>query len=148
MQNFFAALIIIPILTWYSMFGVLDRNYTMAQQEVENTVYKYTQIAAKKGVLYKSVYDELCSKLDKYGEYEVYLSAERFDGTASSPLKLEGWDIIDLDLRSNNYDLINVIVVYRKRHPVSVMYEFSVFGVPNGKQVDFKLFGKACSYVQ
>ncbi|MFZ5352211.1 MAG: hypothetical protein ACOZCL_05740 [Bacillota bacterium] len=147
MQNYLAALIIIPVITWYSMFGVLDRNYKLAQQDIENTVYTYTQIAAKKGVIYKSVFDEMCSKLDKYGEYEVYLKAERFEESAEV-IKLEGWSIIDADLRNQGYDLINITVVYTKRHPVSVLYEYSVFGTPNGKKYDFRLTARACSYIQ
>ncbi len=148
MQNFLAALIIIPIITWYSMFGVLDRNYKIAQQDVENIVYTYTQIAAKKGVLYEPIYDEMCSKLEKYGLFEVYISTEKFDQTTGSISKIEGWEIIDTNIREQGYDLINVTVVYHKRHPISVMYEYSVFGSANGRKYDFRLFGKASSYIQ
>lgn len=148
MHNFLAALIIIPIITWYSMFGVLDRNYKIVQHDVENIVYTYTQIGAKKGLLYKSVYEEMCSKLDKYGEYEIYLSAEKFEGKETDPFLMEGWSIINMDLRDQDYDLLNIIVIYTKRHPVSIMYEISVLGTSNGNKYDFRVSGKACAYIQ
>lgn len=147
MHNFWAALLVLPIFTWYSMFTVLDRNYTLAQQDVENIVYQYTQIAAKKGTLYTKVLEEMDDDLSKYGEHEVFITAERFEGNAE-PVQLEAWDVVDKDLRELGYDLINISVIYEKRHPVSVMYEYSVFGTPNGQTRSFCLFGKASSYIR
>ncbi len=147
MQNFWAVLVVLPIFTWYSMFTVLDRNYTIAQQDVENIVYQYTQIAAKKGVLYKSVLEEMDKNLSKYGEHEIYITAEKFVGN-DEPVKLEGWQAVDAELREQGYDLLNITVTYTKRHPVSVMYEYSVFGTPNNKSYNFVLFGKASSYIR
>ena len=147
MQNFWAVLVVLPIFTWYSMFTVLDRNYTMAQQDVENIVYQYTQIAAKKGILYESVLSDMEEQLSKYGNYEIFIKAERFEGN-SEPVALEGMNTVNYDLREQGYDLISVTVIYSKRHPVSVMYEFSVFGTPNNKSYDFALFGKASSYIR
>lgn len=148
MHNFWAALLVLPIFTWYSMFTVLDRNYTLAQQDVENIVYQYTQVAAKKGILYKTVLEEMDENLSKYGEHEIFITAEKFDGN-TEPTKLESWDVVDKDLRDMGYDLINVTVIYDKRHPVSVMYEYSVFGTPTGigQSRNFSLFGKASSYI-
>lgn len=147
MQNFWAVLVVLPIFTWYSMFTVLDRNYTMAQQDVENIVYQYTQIAAKKGILYESVLSDMEEQLSKYGNYEIFIKAERFEGN-SEPVALEGMNTVNYDLREQGYDLISVTVIYSKRHPVSVMYEFSVFGTPNNKSYNFTLFGKASSYIR
>lgn len=147
MDNFWPVLIILPIFTWYSMFTVLDRNYTIAQQDVENIVYEYTQIAGKKGLLYEEILKEMEDKLDKYGSYEIYLSAEKFDG-GTEPVVIEGSTVVDMDLRAQGYDLINVTVLYTKRHPVSIMYEYSVFGTPNGNTYDFALFGNATSYIR
>ena len=147
MQNFWAVLVVLPIFTWYSMFTVLDRNYTMAQQDVENIVYQYTQIAAKKGILYESVLSDMEEQLSKYGNYEIFIKAERFEGNGEA-IALEGMTTINYDLREQGYDLISVIVIYSKRHPVSVMYEFSVFGTPNNKSYNFTLFGKASSYIR
>ncbi|MDF2522286.1 MAG: hypothetical protein K0R84_2914 [Clostridia bacterium] len=146
MHNFWAALLVLPIFTWYSMFTVLDRNYTLAQQDVENIVYQYTQIAAKKGILYEEVLEEMDKNLSKYGEHEIYISAESFSGDGE-PERLEAWDVVDTDLREQGYDLINISVIYDERHPVSVMYEYSVFGTPNGETRNFSLFGKASSYI-
>jgi hypothetical protein len=147
MQNFWAVLVVLPIFTWYSMFTVLDRNYTIAQQEVENIVYQYTQVAAKKGILYRSVLEEMDKKLKKYGEHEIYVAAERFVGS-EQPIKLEGWQAVDKELREQGYDLLNVTVVYTQRHPVSVMYEYTVFFTPNHEKRDLVLFGKASSYIR
>jgi hypothetical protein len=129
------------------MFTVLDRNYTLAQQDVENIVYQYTQIAAKKGMLYESVLSDMEEQLSKYGDHEMFLEAERFESGGESVL-LEGMAIINHDLRKQGYDLISITVIYNKRHPVSLLYEYSVFGVPKSKSYDFMLFGKASSYIR
>lgn len=147
MQNFWAVLVVLPVFTWYSMFTVLDRNYTIAQQDVENIVYRYTQIAAKKGVLYRSVFDDMEKQLSKYGEHEIYVKAEKFIGD-QIPVVTEGWAVLDSDLREQGYDILNITVAYNKRHPVSLMYEYSVFGPPNSKSYEFILFGKASSYIR
>ena len=147
MQNFWAVLVVLPIFTWYSMFTVLDRSYTIAQQDVENIVYQYTQVAAKKGVLYQSVLDEMEKNLSKYGEHEVYINAEKFmeDGHTA---KLEGWSVVNTELRDQGYDLLNITVTYNQRHPVSILYEYTVFGTPNSKSYNFTLFAKASSYIR
>jgi hypothetical protein len=129
------------------MFTVLDRNYTMAQQDVENIVYQYTQIAAKKGVLYQSVLDEMDKHLNKYGDYEINITAEKFVGN-NEPVVMEGSSTIDAELRESGFDLLSITVIYKKRHPVSIMYEYSVFGTPNGSRYDFTLFGNASSYIR
>lgn len=147
MQNFWAVLLVLPVFTWYSMFTVLDRNYTLAQQDVENIVYQYTQIAAKKGVLYKEVLDEMERHLSKYGEHEIFITAEKFDGNGEIVV-LEGVDTVDAELREMGFDLLNITVIYSKRHPVSIMYEYSVLGTPNNKSYNFTLFGKASSYIR
>jgi hypothetical protein len=147
MHNFWAVLVVLPIFTWYSMFTVLDRNYTLAQQDVENIVYQYTQIAAKKGILYESVLSDMEEQLSKYGDYEMFLEAERFESGGESVL-LEGMTMVNHDLRKQGYDLISITVIYNKRHPVSILYEYSIFGVPNSKSYDFTLFGKASSYIR
>jgi hypothetical protein len=146
MQNFWAVLVVLPIFTWYSMFTVLDRNYTLAQQDVENIVYQYTQIAAKKGVLYQSVLEEMDKHLSKYGEHEIHIRAERF--VDAGIVAVDGWDAVDAQLRDEGFDLLNVTVTYNKRHPVSIMYEHSIFGTPNRKSYNFTLFGKASSYIR
>jgi hypothetical protein len=147
MHNFWAVLVVLPIFTWYSMFTVLDRNYTIAQQDVENIVYQYTQVSAKKGILFESVLNDMEEQLSKYGEYEVFIKAEKFQEN-NDPFILEGMSAVNYDLRKQGYDLINIIVIYKKRHPVSIMYEYSVLGAPNSKSYDFTLFGKASSYIR
>ena len=61
MEKFWASLLVIPIFMWYSFHAVLDRDFRIRQQTVENIVYQYTQVAAKKGALYSSVYNEMAS---------------------------------------------------------------------------------------
>jgi hypothetical protein len=147
MHNFWAVLVVLPIFTWYSMFTVLDRNYTIAQQDVENIVYQYTQVAAKKGILFESVLNDMEEELSKYGEYEVFIKAEKFQGN-SAPIILDGKTVVNYDLRKQGYDLISLTVIYKKRHPVSIMYEYSVLGAPKGSSYNFTLFGKSSSYIR
>jgi hypothetical protein len=86
-------------------------------------------------------------QLSKYGNYEMYIKAERFEGNGE-PIILEGMTTVNYDLRKKGYDLISITVIYDKRHPVSIMYEYSVFGTPNSKNYNFTLFGKASSYIR
>lgn len=142
MEDFIPAIIIIAILTWFTFTISLTYNFDIVQQDVENIVFQYTQIAAKKGILHESVYDEMIKKLDKYGSFNIYLKAEKFDGSIVT--ELEGESIINRDLRAEGYDLLTIAVVAHKKHPVNLLYSLNMFMVPNGKDLDIRLFGKAC----
>jgi hypothetical protein len=119
----------------------LTYNFDIIQQDVENIVFKYTQIAAKKGCLYRSVYDEMVKKIEKYGTFEIALKAESFNGGTITVL--EGEDIIDRNLRDEGYDLLTISVMAVKKHPLSIMYSMNMFMKPTGKDYDIRLCGYA-----
>mgnify|MGYP001166079138 CR=1 FL=1 len=148
MEKFWAALLVIPVFTWYSFHAVLDRDFRIKQQLVENTVYQYTQIAAKKGALYESVYDEMTDKLLKFGEFKISITAERFTGTNDIPEVISGSDIVGRDLRAEGYDIINVYVEYLKEHPLGRLYELTPFSTRSGIEADIRHFAKASVYIQ
>lgn len=148
MRQFWAMTIIIPMLMWYVLFGVLDRNYDMKQKDVENIIYTYTQIAVKKGELYKTVYDEMCKKLNRYGSYEVYITAERYTDAPTDPTKLEGYTVIDTGLREQGYDLLTISVIYDKPDPITAMYNMTSLMTPRANAYDFRLAGTSSMYIQ
>lgn len=149
-RNFFSATLIILVLSWYIMYGVLDRDYDIVEAAVQDTVYSYTQIAAKKGILYKSVYDEMNARLGRLAgtSYEVFLKAEKFQGGSSDPLVLSGTDVIDTDLRAAGYDLITIHVIYFKPHPVSAMFRLPGFLSIGSGDYEAFLYGRSCLYIQ
>lgn len=149
MEKFWASLIVIPIFTWYSFHAVLDRDFRIRQQVVENIVYQYTQIAAKKGALYGSVYNEMEERLSRFGTFDISLTAERFTGKGEAPEVIEGEEaIIGRDLRSEGYDIINIYAESRNEHPLGRLYEITPFGTKSGAEADIRYFGKASVYIQ
>lgn len=148
MEKFWASLLVIPIFMWYSFHAVLDRDFKIRQQTVENIVYQYTQVAAKKGVLYNSVYSEMEDKLSRFGMFDVSVSAEKFTGTSDTPELLEGNEVIGKDLRSEGYDIINIYAESYNEHPLGRLYEVTPFGTKSGAQADIRYFAKASVYIQ
>lgn len=148
MEKFWASLLIIPVFMWYSFHAVLDRDFKIRQQAVEGIVYQYTQVAAKKGALYESVYSELVEKLSFYGEFEIDMTAERFTGTGDNPELLEGMGIIGKDLRKEGYDIINIYAVSINEHPLGRLYEITPFGAKSGAHTDLRHFANASAYIQ
>ena len=126
MEKFWASLIVIPIFTWYSFHAVLDRDFRIRQQVVENIVYQYTQIAAKR-VPYSSVYNEMEERLSRFGTFDISLTAERFTGKELLSNRREE-AIIGRDLRSEGYDIINIYAESRNEHPLGRLYEITPFG--------------------
>ncbi len=148
MEKFWASLLVIPIFIWYSFNAVLDRDFKLRQQTVENIVYQYTQVAAKKGALYDSVYYEMKDKLSGFGEFDIYVTAEKFTGISDSPEVIEDSEVIGKDLRSEGYDIINIYVESRNEHPLGKLYEMTPFGTSSGAEADIRHFGKASVYIQ
>lgn len=148
MEKFWASLLVIPIFTWYSFHAVLDRDFRIKQQAVENIVYQYTQIAAKKGTLYSSVYNEMENRLSRFGVFDIMLTAERFNGSSDMPELIEGKDIIGRDLRSGGFDIINIYAESSNEHPLGRLYEITPFGTKSGADADIRYFGKASVYIQ
>ncbi|MBP7073357.1 MAG: hypothetical protein KBB40_07640 [Clostridia bacterium] len=148
MEKFWASILVIPIFTWYSFHAVLDRDFRIKQQAVENIVYQYTQIAAKKGALYNSVYNEMEERLSRFGTFDISLTAERFTGSSDTPELIEGAYIIGRDLRSEGFDIINIYAESINRHPLGRLYEITPFGTRSGAEADIRYFGKASVYIQ
>lgn len=148
MEKFWASLLVIPIFMWYSFHAVLDRDFKIRQQAVESIVYQYTQVAAKKGALYGSVYSELEEKLSCYGEFEIELTAEKFTGTGDSPELLEGMEIIGEDLRDKGYDIISIYAASINEHPLGRLYEITPFGTESGAHADIRHYANASAYIQ
>lgn len=148
MEKFWASLLVIPVFMWYSFHAVLDRDFKIRQQAVENIVYQYTQIAAKKGVLYESVYREMEDKLSRFGEFDIYLNAEKFTGSGYVPEVIEGMGVIGIDLRELGYDIINIYAVSRNEHPLGRLYKVTPFGTRSGAEADIRHFAKASVYIQ
>lgn len=148
MEKFWASLIVIPIFMWYSFHAVLDRDFKIRQQSVENIVYQYTQVAAKKGALYNSVYEEMADKLFRFGEFDISVTAEKFTGTSDVPKVIRDSEVIGKDLRSEGYDIINIYVESFNEHPLGRLYEITPFGTSSGTEADIRYFGKASVYIQ
>ncbi|KUO74474.1 MAG: hypothetical protein APF77_03200 [Clostridia bacterium BRH_c25] len=148
MEKFWASLLVIPIFTWYSFHAVLDRDFKIRQQMVENTVYQYTQVSAKKGALYNSVYNELEHSLSRFGIFDISVTAEKFTGTTDTPEVIAGSQVIGKDLRSEGYDIINIYVEFQNKHPLGRLYEITPFGTKSGAEADIRYFAKASVYIQ
>lgn len=148
MEKFWASLLVIPIFMWYSFHAVLDRDFKIKQQAVENVVYQYTQIASKKGVLYPSVYGEMEEKLSRFGTFEIMVSAEKFAGGSDTPEVIADEDLIGQDLRSQGYDIINIYVESLNEHPLGRLYEITPFGTDSGVETDIRYFARASVYIQ
>lgn len=148
MEKFWASLLVIPIFTWYSFHAVLDRDFRIRQQTVENIVYQYTQVAAKKGALYNSVYNEMENRLSRFGVFDISVTAEKFTGENDIPEVINTSEVIGKDLRSEGYDIINIYVESRNEHPLGRLYEITPFGTKSGTEADIRYFGKASVYIQ
>lgn len=148
MEKFWASLLVIPVFIWYSFHAVLDRDFKIRQQAVENIVYQYTQVAAKKGALYDSVYIEMEDRLSRFGEFDIDVSAEKFNGVSNTPAVIKDLEVIGKDLRSDGYDIINIYVEYQDEHPLGKLYEITPFGTKSGIEADIRHFAKASVYIQ
>lgn len=148
MEKFWASLLVIPVLMWYSFHATLDRDYKIRQQAVENIVYQYTQIAAKKGALYNSVYLELEHKLGSFGVFDIIVSAEKFTAAKDTPEVIADMEVIGKDLRTEGYDIINIYAESQNEHPLGRLYEITPFGTKSGAEADIRYFAKASVYIQ
>ncbi len=148
MEKFWASLLVMPLLTWFSFHGTLDRDFKIRQQSVENIVYQYTQIAAKKGALYESVYNELQERLKPFGIFDISVSAEKYRGNTDQPQLISNMSVIGRELREEGYDIINIYVKCKTRHPLSRLYEMTPLGQSISGAYDIRLYGKASVYIQ
>lgn len=143
MDQFLPATILMMILAWYTSYFVSYSDFDAKQQAVNTITYNYTQLAAKKGQFTGGMKDELISKLSPYGDYEVYVWAEK-DGSSSY---LEGTSVIGADLREGDYDFVNVYVNSTKAHSLTFFYKTAIFG-NTGSSIEMKVSSKASSYIQ
>lgn len=148
MEKFWASILVIPIFMWYSFHTVLDRDFRIRQQTIENVVYQYTQVAAKKGALYNSVFNELEDKLSRYGAFDINVTVEKFTGTNDSPKVIADLEVIGKDLRTEGYDIINIYVESINGHPLGKLYQITPFGTKSGAEADIRYFAKASAYIQ
>lgn len=148
MEKFWASILVIPIFMWYSYHSVLEQDFRIRQQTVENIVYQYTQIAAKKGSLYNSVYGELERKLEGFGDFSIGVMAEKFSGSNDIPVVITGSQVIGKDLRTDGYDIINIYVESLKEHPLGRLYDITPFGGSSGAGSKIRIFARASVYIQ
>lgn len=148
MEKFWASLLVLPMFMWFSFHNVLDRDFKIKQQAVENIVYQYTQIAAKKGILYETVYTELQERLKPFGVFEINVSAEKYQGNSTVPVQITNSAVIGKALRADGYDIINIYVECKSKHPISRLYETTPFGSRAVDSCDIRLFAKASVYIQ
>lgn len=148
MEKFWASILVIPVFMWYSYHSVLERDFRIRQQTVENIVYQYTQIAAKKGSMYNSVYEELEGKLEGFGDFSIAVMAEKFNGNNDMPEVLTGSQVIGKDLRKDGYDIINIYAESLKEHPLGRLYDITPFGGSSGAEAEVRIFARASVYIQ
>lgn len=140
-------MLVLPVMMWYAIFGVMDRNYDVALKDVENIVSTYTTIAAKKGMMHKTILDEMSNELRIYGSCDIYITAKKYEG-GGPPTLLHGYAVVDTDLRSQGYDLISIQVLYRKPHPITALHNITVFFTPKENAHEFFLFGSSTIYIR
>jgi len=118
----------------------------MQQLYIENTVFEYTQLVAKKGCFYKVTFDEMYGKLKSGGFFDVYLTATK-QGAAGETIE-SGYKIIDKNLRGEGYDKFEITVLYRKQHPLTALLKQNFFFGGNGNQGEITLGASSCGFIQ
>ena len=145
-KGFWVSALIIPILLWFSFFFVLQENFRISQLYVENTVYEYSQLVAKKGTLYEDTFDRMYQKLRKMGEVDVYLSAFRED--AQGQISDHGYGLLDKDLRQEGYDFFKITVIYKNQHPITAVLNQNFFYGQGLRSSEIKLGASSSCYIQ
>ena len=115
---------------------------------MENIVYQYTQIAAKKGILSDNVYLEMQQRLSRYGVFEISATAEKYYDDASTPLIIANTEVFNRDLRGEGFDIINIYVQCTTEHPLGKLYKITPLGNKLDNSHDIKLFGRAAVFIQ
>lgn len=143
MKEVLGLALIILLVSWNSFRDFGQRDYEIRQNNVSNIVYNFTQVAAKRGTLYESAYDDLEKQLERYGDFEILLRAEKHqaDGTTHA---LENESVVNFDLRKNEYDLITIYVVDKKD-----LFLNRVYGAyPMNIETNYKVVSQSCSYIE
>ena len=145
-RGFWVSALIIPILLWFSFFFVLQENFRISQLYVENTVYEYSQLVAKKGTLYKDTFDRMYQKLRKMGEVDVYLSVFRED--PQGQISDHGYGLLDKDLRQEGYDYFKITVIYKNQHPLTAVLNQNFFHGQGLRSSEITLGASSSCYIQ
>lgn len=124
-KGFWACGILLPILLWFSFFFVLQENFRVRQLYIENTVFEYTQLVAKKGSFHKATFNEMYEKLKSNGAFEVYMTTTK--QRASGAVVESGYTLLNRNLREEGFDKIEITVVYTKKHPLSAVLNHNFF---------------------
>lgn len=145
MKDAIGITILLIIFTWITLFTQFSLDYNTRQQAIENIVYRYTQVAAKKGEMSSLVYEEMEKKLNLYGEFDIILSAEKF---SENDVAEYTNDILDTNLREEGFDIINVYAQSRKPHLIKIVMHNTPFGDLNKSNTNYYLIAKSSSYVK
>lgn len=131
------------ILAWIGILFIGSIDFYVQQEVVNNITYKYTQVSAKKGEVNDTILTEFQEALNKHGEYEIALQAEKIEENAIEIINDS--DLINYDLRDNNYDVITVTVRQVNNHWLGKVFEKSPL---LGMKVETKIQSKSSAYIQ
>lgn len=145
-KGFWICALILPILLWYSFFFVLQENYRIQQLYLENTVYEYSQLVAKKGIFHKETFNEMYRKLRTSGEFDLYLTATRQDLVGA--VAESGYLILERDLRQEGYDSFKITVIYKRQHPLTALLSQSFFYGQGSVRGEINLAASSCCMIQ
>ena len=140
------ATLLFIIFAWGASFFVASSNFDAQTQKATELTYNYTQLAAKKGSLTSTMYNELKTSLSKFGDFDIYAKAERYnsDGTKST---IEGASLLNYDLRENDYDTLQIHARSSKDHGLTYFYKMAIFGATDFAS-SVRVNTQAASYIQ
>lgn len=144
MSEITSATIFFIIFTWICFFIQADRDYTVRDQAVSNITYSYTQTAAKKGTINDTIYNELESKINKLGDFNIFIVAERFNGDGTVTTLMNDM-VIGYDLRGNGFDIITVYVSSTKEHYLNKVLSIFQGDAANDR---YRIEARAAAYIQ
>lgn len=142
MNEVWSGTIVLFIFSAFLYFVQGDRDYTARQQAIDNVTYKYTQMASKKGEMSEVLYEKLEETLAIYGDFEIKLKAEK--EANGSIMSLHDDQVVDYDLRENEYDAITIYVTSKKEHYLSKILELPPWNIDS----THKITSQSSAYIQ
>lgn len=146
MDQFMPATILFIIFAWGASFFVATTNYDAQLQKTNEITYNYTQLAAKKGSLTSTMYNELKNRLGAFGDFDIYAWAERFESDGSKTI-VQGSALLNYNLRDNDFDMIQIHARAKKDHPLTYFYKMATFGATSFTS-SVRVNSQAASYIQ
>lgn len=143
MRDIIFTTVLFFLIGWFCILFVGNIDYSVRREAVGNVLYRYTQTAGKKGEMNEIIYKELQEKLHYYGEFEIALTAERFE--KDKIITVENDAVIDLDLREEDYDILTIEIMSKRNHWLSRATELCPF---LGKRIEYKITGSSAVYIQ